>query len=1024
MRDVYLQIETIPGYSPVEPDDHVTPPVRYRRDCARNPGHPDAEIPADEVAARRLTALVYREYLDPGYRVPRPDRLIATDVNEPSFLRRVPGAVIYTRPGERLRIHVRNADSAPHSLHLHGLGYGIDSDGAWPFGTQAADGRRSDAIGPGQAWTYTFDVTEESVGAWPFHDHHHEVGATVDRGLFGGIIVLPAGEREPLPVLPLPTGLAGILAAAGHDSDPAHRDGDSAATHAAARGAGTEPAGGDVAGRYVAALDELAHAAAVELRPADELLHVPLFMHVMSGARATPVFQTAPVGPGGSATSPILSVPGAYRYVCGIHGPTMSGTVTVVPGGPTAATVEMRDHEFRPAEVTVGVGARVTWTNSGPSPHSVVESGGDSLASYCFNGRTFVGNTPTVLAHAGQRIRWYVFNLDLGADWHNLHLHGARWRSGGQPVDVRSLGPAESFTAETVAPPVLLLPPDIAEAQEPARRSPQAQPYLLRGDFLVHCHVETHMMQGLAALVRSYQTVWLTPEQAAELRASTGLPVDPGGNACPQPHPASAALAVAGRWDEVPGLPQITMMHAVLLPGTSQVLFWGYGPRPDQSRIFDADTGAYSRPANQPQSLTPDENVWSNSHAYLADTAGTILAAGGFRSDHANPVLTTDTERRAFTVDPTTASWARVAELGAARFYPTALTLADGRVLVLYGQDTTTGATQHSLELFTAGVWSPLKPLPFNYFYYPWTFLLPGGDLFVAGPQKPARRFDPAADPVVDDPARRYPQIAPQRGVNMDGTAVLLPLRPPGYAPRVLIAGGHPPDAARSVEWIDLSEPAPAAGPAERAAASPEPAWSLLPDLHIGRDKVNSVLLPDGRVLIVGGVGTLPDGGPVEIFDPEDPAAGFELGPSMRHVRGYHSTAILLPDGSVLMGGDSGGGADGGSTPNERYLPAYFFRPRPTITAAPASISYGAAFTVRTPAPEAISEVVLMRPGAVTHGFDQSQRHVGCAITGRGAAGVQAFAPPDGTVAPPGHYLLFLVGPERTPSTGAWVRLS
>ena len=63
--------------------------------------------------------------------------------------------------------------------------------------------------------------------------------------------------------------------------------------------------------------------------------------------------------------------------------------------------------------MTVGVGGQVTWTNSGPSPHSVVERGGDSMPSFCFNGRSFVGNTPTIVAHAGQRIRWYVFNLDL-----------------------------------------------------------------------------------------------------------------------------------------------------------------------------------------------------------------------------------------------------------------------------------------------------------------------------------------------------------------------------------------------------------------------------------------------------------------------------------------------------------------------------------------------------------------------------------------------------------------------------------
>jgi hypothetical protein len=249
----------------------------------------------------------------------------------------------------------------------------------------------------------------------------------------------------------------------------------------------------------------------------------------------------------------------------------------------------------------------------------------------------------------------------------------------------------------------------------------------------------------------------------------------------------------------------------------------------------------------------------------------------------------------------------------------------------------------------------------------------------------------------------------------MDGTSVLLPLRPPSYKPLVLVAGGTDRGAnwsstemgaLQSAEWIDLS------------VASP--AWQALPDMNIARDKVNSVLLPDGRILILGGYENPPDGGPVEIFDPDDPTSGFQLGPSMKHPRGYHSAAILMPDGSVIMGGDP----SGGSTPNERCRPSYFFKPRPAITGSPASIGYGAALSVQTGTPGAIAEVVLMRAGAVTHGFNQNQRYVGCAITGTTAAAVKATAPPDGNVAPPGHYLLFLVDHDRIPSEGAWIRLT
>src|SRR6266571_346981 len=199
IRNIYLKIEQVPNYSPVAPEMMAGPPLHYARDCMRNMGHDDGTIPDTEVNARMLTALVYREYLDASYLVPKPDKLVLADVNEPPYHRRVPGTVIYAHPGERLKIHVLNADTTPHSLHVHGLAYGIDSDGSWPLGTQSSDGRRSDKICPGQTWTYTFDVTDKMIGAWPFHDHCHDISANVNRGLFGGIVVLPRERHCPPP---------------------------------------------------------------------------------------------------------------------------------------------------------------------------------------------------------------------------------------------------------------------------------------------------------------------------------------------------------------------------------------------------------------------------------------------------------------------------------------------------------------------------------------------------------------------------------------------------------------------------------------------------------------------------------------------------------------------------------------------------------------------------------------------------------------------------------------------------------
>jgi plastocyanin len=144
----------------------------------------------------------------------------------------------------------------------------------------------------------------------------------------------------------------------------------------------------------------------------------------------------------------------------------------------TTAAVAIRDNVFDPSDITVGMGGVVTWENKGVNQHSATEAAAGTLPSYALNGRTFVGNTPIVVAHSGRRIRWYVFNLDLEMTWHNFHLHGARWRWGRDIVDTRGLSPAESFVADTVVPPVVLLPdPECeSEASERLRRGEPVAP--------------------------------------------------------------------------------------------------------------------------------------------------------------------------------------------------------------------------------------------------------------------------------------------------------------------------------------------------------------------------------------------------------------------------------------------------------------------------------------------------------------------------------------------------------------------
>ena len=159
------------------------------------------------------------------------------------------------------------------------------------------------------------------------------------------------------------------------------------------------------------------------------------------------------------------------------------------------------------------------WTNNETEAghdHIVIADGGGA-ATFCLNGRAYVGNTPTIEVDAGERLRWYLFNLDLGGMWHNFHPHSARWRLPTPPggaADVHSLSPVESFITDTEVPPALRLPCELDELQcDPTEDACRVR---VKGDFLFHCHIEEHMMAGLAGLVRSREYVWMTREHGQE----------------------------------------------------------------------------------------------------------------------------------------------------------------------------------------------------------------------------------------------------------------------------------------------------------------------------------------------------------------------------------------------------------------------------------------------------------------------------------------------------------------------------
>jgi hypothetical protein len=186
-------------------------------------------------------------------------------------------------------------------------------------------------------------------------------------------------------------------------------------------------------------------------------------------------------------------------------------------------------------------------------------------------------------------------------------------------------------------------------------------------------------------------------------------------------------------------------------------------------------------------------------------------------------------------------------------------------------------------------------------------------------------------------------------------------------------------------------------------------------------------VLPDGKVLSTGGQ-TTTDGVdettgvlPAEMWDPDTNT--WKTMASSHRPRLYHSSALLLPDGRVLL---AGGGAYGLATnekSGELYSPPYLFKgPRPTVTAAPDAVHYNQSFTVDTPDAAKIQKVALVHMGTVTHNFDMDQRFMNLSFTA-GSGSLTITGPQNANVAPPGWYMVFLLDDKGVPSYGQIVQV-
>ncbi|WP_273566588.1 galactose oxidase-like domain-containing protein [Maribacter halichondriae] len=208
------------------------------------------------------------------------------------------------------------------------------------------------------------------------------------------------------------------------------------------------------------------------------------------------------------------------------------------------------------------------------------------------------------------------------------------------------------------------------------------------------------------------------------------------------------------------------------------------------------------------------------------------------------------------------------------------------------------------------------------------------------------------------------------------------------------------------------------------------------PNMQYVRTMHNSTVLPDGKVLVTGGLDhaeVFSDTGaalPAELYDPVSNT--WETLAAMATPRTYHSVGILMTDGRVFVGG--GGLCDGIGLPGyedctnhfdaEVYSPPYLFTAggqlatRPSITNAPATADYDTNISVTTNT--AVTEFSLIRFSAATHSTNNEQRRIPLATTGGTS---HSLAIPGRNLLPPGYYMLFGLNAAGVPSVAHTIRV-
>lgn len=330
---------------------------------------------------------------------------------------------------------------------------------------------------------------------------------------------------------------------------------------------------------------------------------------------------------------------------------------------------------------------------------------------------------------------------------------------------------------------------------------------------------------------------------------------------------------------------------------------------------------------------------------------------------------------------------------------------------------------------------------------YPFTHLSTDGHLVIF-----ANNRGILLDYVKNTVVRTYPTMPGEvaRNYPSTGSSVLLPLdlsTTTGPEAEVLICGGTQADSynkARAGVFLQATKTC-----GRLRITAPNPEWEM-EEMPINRIMGDMILLPTGDVLIINGAAKgsagwgyarVPVQNPV-IYRPAQPATAtrFEVLKAATTPRLYHSTAHLLSDGRVLVGGSNPNHNYNFTVPFptelsvEAFSPPYLTsgNPRPAISAIKPgmNLAYGLRFSVEFQAKVkhlGKLQLAMVAPSFTTHSFSMNQRllflavdHVRNMSAGNYAA--EGDAPASAAIAPPGYYQLFVVH-EGVPSAARWVHI-